>query len=302
MKIEIEKILEKMIDGHVLVDIEGRIISANSSYCKMSGYPKEELLQLTLDDIQFIDDYKKVKERLEKVVKQGFDKFESIHVRKDGSRYPVEVNIDTIFENDKYYFLGTFRDITEKKQLNEKLETSEKIFNHSLDMLCIAGFDGYFKVLNPAWEKTLGWSNEEMLEKPWIEFVYPDDIDTTNNVKSVIVDGKEIYEFENRYICKNGDAKWLSWSSFSYPDENIMFGVARDITERKIAEIDLMKSKRLLSQAEEIADMGSWEWDSENDIAYWSDGLFRIFMRSPKEGAPKFSQQSELYEIESYEN
>jgi PAS domain S-box-containing protein len=76
--------------------------------------------------------------------------------------------------------------------------------------------------------------------------------------------------------------------------------VIRDVTERKKMETALQKSENLLSQAEDIAQMGSWEWDCENDIAYWSDGLFKIFKRSPEEGAPRFAEQSGLYKKESY--
>ena len=133
--------------------------------------------------------------------------------------------------------------ITERKNAEKKLKSSDRIFFHSLDMLCIAGFDGYFKVLNPAWEKTLGWSNDELMQKSWLEFVHPDDRNATENVKSFIHDGKEIYQFENRYICKNGDIKWLSWNSFPYPEDVVMYGVARDVTERKLAEEALAKEK-----------------------------------------------------------
>ncbi|MBN2805258.1 MAG: PAS domain S-box protein [Prolixibacteraceae bacterium] len=127
-------------------------------------------------------------------------------------------------------------EIIEREKVEKKLHDSDKFFNHSNDMLCIAGFDGYFKVLNPAWSKTLGWSTDELLSKPWIHYVHPDDVESTNNVKSTIVDGQELYQFENRYLCKNGSVKWLSWSSFPYPQEEIMFGVARDVTQIKNTE------------------------------------------------------------------
>lgn len=110
------------------------------------------------------------------------------------------------------------------------MRTSDKIFNHSIDMLRIAGFDGYFKVLNPSWAKTLGWTTGELLARPWNDFVHPDDIVSTDKIKSNIVDGNEEYQFENRYRCKDGSYKWLSWNSFPYPQEGIMFGVARDVT------------------------------------------------------------------------
>lgn len=148
--------------------------------------------------------------------------------------------------------LSSAQDITGLKQAEEKLRTSDKIFNHSIDMLCIAGYDGYFKVLNPAWKKTLGWSNEELLSKPWIDFVHPDDVEVTNNVKSTLVDGKEIYQFENRYYCKDGSLKWLSWNSFPYPEENIIFGVARDITERKKIIEELITAKEQAEKSNKL--------------------------------------------------
>jgi len=138
-----------------------------------------------------------------------------------------------IIYKGKKAMLEIFQDITERKQNEQKLLQSDRVFNLSLDMFCIAGFDGYFKYLNPAWEKTLGWSIEELLSKPWLEFVHPDDAENTENIKSDIVDGKEIYKFENRYICKDGSTKWFSWNSQPFPEENIMIGAVRDITETK---------------------------------------------------------------------
>jgi len=149
-------------------------------------------------------------------------------------------------ENGDVVWNGIVSDITGRKKYEDLLKTRDRIFNHALDMLCIAGFDGYFKTLNPAWSKTLGWSTDELLAKTWIEFVHPEDRESTAQVKSSIVDGQIVYQFENRYICKDGSVKWLSWNSFPYPDEQIMFGVARDITRRKQEEEALRKvSKKL---------------------------------------------------------
>jgi PAS domain S-box-containing protein len=124
-------------------------------------------------------------------------------------------------------------DITREKHNLEALKTSDRIFNNSVDMICLAGFDGYFKNLNPAWSRTLGWSTEELLSKPWLELVHPDDKHKTEHIGTTLVDGKEAYQFENRYLCKDGNYKWLAWNSYPYPEEKIMFGVARDITEKK---------------------------------------------------------------------
>ncbi|HPR60201.1 MAG TPA: PAS domain S-box protein [Prolixibacteraceae bacterium] len=134
-------------------------------------------------------------------------------------------------------------EIEKREVLEQKLINSDKFFNHSTDLFCIAGFDGYFKVLNPTWETVLGWSKDELLARPWNDFVHPDDIISTENIKSTIVEGKEIYHFENRYRCKNGDYKWLSWNSYPHHEENIMFGVARDITAITQAEEKLKENE-----------------------------------------------------------
>jgi PAS domain S-box-containing protein len=156
---------------------------------------------------------------------------------------------DELIEMNRSLFdtnYNLYNEIKKREAAEKKLRDSDKFFNHSTDLFCIAGFDGFFKVLNPSWETVLGWSITEMLEKSWNEFVHPDDIDSTENIKSTIVDGKEVYHFENRYRCKNGDYKWLSWNSYPHKEENIMFGVARDITSIKETENRLKQIEWML--------------------------------------------------------
>ncbi|MGF7141058.1 PAS domain S-box protein [Roseimarinus sediminis] len=154
----------------------------------------------------------------------------------------IESNQSLIEINQNLY-----EEIEKREVLEKKLLESDKFFKHSTDLFCIAGFDGYFKVLNPTWETVLGWSIDEMLAKPWNDFLHPDDITATENIKSTIVDGREVYHFENRYRCKNGAYKWLSWNSYPHREENIMFGVARDVTSLKEAENRLKQIEWMLN-------------------------------------------------------
>jgi PAS domain S-box-containing protein len=138
---------------------------------------------------------------------------------------------------------GIHLDINQRKEAIEALSQKDKIFTHSLDMLYIAGFDGYFKVLNPAWSHTLGWEISELLEQPWLNFVHPEDKVKTANVLTDIVEGESVIQFENRYLCKDGRYKWLSWNSHPYIRENIIIGVVRDVTEQKQIEETLRSSE-----------------------------------------------------------
>jgi PAS domain S-box-containing protein len=104
----------------------------------------------------------------------------------------------------------------------------------SSDLFCILGQDGYFQPLNPAWETVLGWTQQELRSRPWIEFVHPDDVDVTLCAKTRCLQ-EDFVEFENRYRHKNGSYCWLSWK-VSQEKDGFSYAVAKDITERKLAE------------------------------------------------------------------
>jgi diguanylate cyclase (GGDEF)-like protein/PAS domain S-box-containing protein len=117
---------------------------------------------------------------------------------------------------------------------------STRFFDLSRDMICVAGFDGYFKRVNPAFERTLGYSRRELLERPFVEFVHPDDRDDTDVETGEISDGgRATVHFQNRYLDKDGGVHWIEWTSVGVPDEERIYAVARDVTERKLLEQEL---------------------------------------------------------------
>ena len=134
----------------------------------------------------------------------------------------------------------------EQKRAQEELD---RFFNLSIDLLCIANFEGYFLRLNPAWERTLGISRAELLAKPWLEFVHPDDRDATVNARTTIENDTELMAFENRYRCADGSYKWLDWNAFGYRDQGLIYAVARDVTDRKRADRELAIAKQRAEEA-----------------------------------------------------
>lgn len=115
-------------------------------------------------------------------------------------------------------------------------ELEARFFDLSIDLLCFLDFSGYFKRLNPAWEQTLGFTREELMSKPFIEFVHPDDRERTLNQNRSVRGGGQARHFENRYLCKDGSYRWLLWNATPDSERNVIYSVARDITARKQVE------------------------------------------------------------------
>lgn len=112
----------------------------------------------------------------------------------------------------------------------------EYFFELSPDLLCIAGFDGYFKRINPAVSKTLGYTEEELFARPINSFVYPDDQDVTSRKRDMIRHGSPLLHFENRYVTKTGEIVWLTWTSMPIRSEKVVFAIAKNITYKKRLE------------------------------------------------------------------
>jgi PAS domain S-box-containing protein len=125
----------------------------------------------------------------------------------------------------------------------------ERFFDVSIDMLCCLDFNGHFKRLNPAWERTLGFSRQELMSRPFIEFVHPDDRERTLNKNREVRGGGQALGFENRYRCKDGSYRWLLWNAAPDSPKRVIYSVARDITERKRAEEEREQLVRELQAA-----------------------------------------------------
>jgi PAS domain S-box-containing protein len=161
--------------------------------------------------------------------------------------------------------------------LRKSKEELNLLFEFSPDILCVVGYDGYFKKVNPAFSQITGYSTQELLGKPYNDFIHPDDINKAAKEIENKYTGLSVFYSENRYITKDGDIKWLSWTSAPFEDGELIYAVAKDVTDKKKDEQLLQQYNTRLENAQQIASLGYWEFDYANDVIYWTDEVYRIF-------------------------
>jgi len=169
----------------------------------------------------------------------------------------------------------------------------ECFFHLSPDWLCVAGFDGYFKKINPAVSKTLGYTESELFAKPIDSFVFVDDRSITASKRESIKKNNPLYDFENRYVTKSGEIVWLSWTSMPVQSQQLVFAIARNITDKKKLEEFSRTSVIFNSRAE-----GKSALDQNSGINY------RINDFAPSDNLKPISElsiadQLWLYELET---
>ncbi|HEV7350920.1 PAS domain S-box protein [Telluribacter sp.] len=155
-------------------------------------------------------------------------------------------------------------DIQRKKSEDEL----NRFFNHSPDILCIFGADGYFKKINTTATSLLGYSTQELLSRPYYEFVHPDDQEFTKCAIDKVFNDNVPFYGENRYITKTGDIKWLAWDCIPVEGEKLLYASVKDITEKKGLEEEIVRyNERIGSILESITD-GFFAVDKDWEVIY----------------------------------
>lgn len=157
-------------------------------------------------------------------------------------------------------------------------EELEEFFNMENYLMCIADLKGNFIKVNSTFEKVLGYTKEEILNQPYVNLVHPDDKERTANlVANELASGTRIISFENRYRCKDGTYKWISWTGHPDVKKGVSYSIAYDITERKQAESESRRHRYFLEKAQEISKIGTWELDAVKNMLVWTEQNYRNF-------------------------
>jgi len=165
-------------------------------------------------------------------------RFENRYRHKDGSYHWFLWNAQP--DSEKQVLYGAAIDITDRIRAEED---RDRFFQLSRDMLAIANMDGYFLQTNSAWTETLGYTIQDLMAQPYIELVHPDDQAATIAEAQKLAQGIPTKEFENRYRHQDGSYRWLSWSVAPFVEQNLLYAVARDVTDRKRTEAALRDSE-----------------------------------------------------------
>jgi len=163
---------------------------------------------------------------------------------------------------------------SEKKVSDQQLNL-DLFFDLSPDMLCIAGFDGYFKKVNASFINMIGFTWEELQAKPVNEFIHPEDRTLTSQLRDKIKVGVPMINFENRYFTKSGDIVWLSWTSIPYHNEELIYAIAKNVTHKKKVEQDRnLILSHLTNANKELKQLG---FSTSHDLRSPVNNLLSVF-------------------------
>jgi PAS domain S-box-containing protein len=203
--------------------------------------------------------------------------------RQDGTEFPLELSLASWNSDGDVGYMGVLRDISDRARSQAERQ-ADRLFSLSKDLLTTVTMDGRFARLNPAWEATLGWSMDEMLDRQFIDFVHPDDVERTNAEAAALYTGeRETVNFENRYRHRDGSYRWLLWAASPSLEDGLLYCTAKDITSRKKAEDDLRAAEERFRRVFEASPMGIVLIDEDMHFSQVNSAFCRLTGFSPDE-------------------
>jgi PAS domain S-box-containing protein len=271
--------------GMLLMDARGRVLFANPAFCRLVDRPEQELRGLRWQDIVHPHDRDVVRARRDRHLAGETEPgaLEVRYVRKDGQAVWARTIGAAVRDADGRiaYTILQAVDLTEQRRLEQ---TASRMYALTRDLFCTVGFDGCIKTANPAWERALGYSTEEMAGQPFLDLVHPDDRPRTmREFERLLASGELTIDFENRYQHKDGSYRWLLWSSYVSMEERLVYGVAKDVTDRRRSEDRLRASERKYRDLVETSSDLIWSVDVGGRFTFVNRAVRRIYGYEPEE-------------------
>jgi PAS domain S-box-containing protein len=282
-----QTVLRAMREGVIIVGPDGEVLQVNPRWCEITGLPAQDVIGLRPPYPWWPPE--DVAERMAQLAgnlaAESNNEFGLVIYRADGTRFEVEsTTVPVWHQGELRMVVGTYRDLTERNRAEAEVRQSAQQLDHffdlSTDLMCIAGTDGYFKRVNPAWVQTLGYSREELLARPFLDFIHPDDVDrTAAESAEQAAAGKVSVSFDNRYRCRDGSYRWLSWNATPVPDTSMVYAVARDTTEQRLAD----QARSLLAAIVDSTDDPTVGMTLDGTIISWNSAAERSYGYRPEE-------------------
>jgi len=255
-----------------LLTPEGILLKANQASLDFAGLLATDVVGRLFWETPWWRISPSTEERLQKAIAAAangeFVRYQEKILGADHSIATIDFSLKPVFdETDQVmYLIAEGRDITQLKQTQAE---RDRFFNYATDLMAIFDSQGYFKLVNPAWSETLGFTKEELEGKHYTEFIHPDDLEFTRKISQAqILDNKPVIGLENRYLDKKGTYKWLSWNAVVSHTEGLIYGFARDITDRKHTELALRASEARFRSLSESSPVGIFMCDVERRLTY----------------------------------
>lgn len=284
------------------------IISSNNTFLKVNpattkilGYTEAELLGKPFMSFVYAKDIDTTLEEVAKLQSGAITaNFENRYVCKDGSLKWLSWTTYPDPETGLLYAVA--RDITTKKEVEKSLKAADTFFNMSLDILVVASKNMFIKI-NPSLSKVLGYSDLELKNKPFTSYIFPEDLAVTEKALEELHKGTPLVNFENRWVCKDGDIKWLSWTATIDASTGFLYAISRDITnqlkleeEEKAAVNELYENEQKLNLILENVSDGVIVANSEKKVILANDMANELFgTEDDSKISTNFSEHFELY-------
>lgn len=268
-------VFEESMVGIVLLDFRGRVLESNPALQAILGYAHDELVHLSIDQFTLPGDIDKDSELFRDLIagKRDHYQVEKRYIHKNGTIVwgQLLMSVTRSSAGNRRYIIGMLKDISRRKRAIQELDS---FFNLSRDMLCIMDMNWNTKRINPAFERTLGYTLEQLGSKPLGELVHPEDLEVTLKEKKRLISGgvPEI-RLENRHRCRDGTYRWLQWAMTLDAEDQLIYAVARDITDNKKAQEKLSELAAIVQSSND----GIISASTRGNIRSWNEGAERIF-------------------------